>query len=243
MISPLKGSVTAVILLVVAVLGLTLPWYQVTTSHLVPQTQTYTTEVTLLTTSHETRTTFGPPQTIFTLPSPVTLDGEKEGERNQQTCCWVSQPFPLQVGVIQVNVTDCKFCSLTIGNANGFLNTTIIQLIGSGGETGGVMDAGSYVANIWNMGDFPGNITYLSIIETVGSPNVSSQPAKLTQSTIVFSTTNSTAYSRSTLPFYMIFGLAPSVAIIISLGIMAATAILVDRRNSSSRKRHRKRRK
>jgi hypothetical protein len=141
-------------------------------------------------------------------------------------------------------VTDCRFCSLTVGNANGSLNATIIDLIGSGKETGTLVDAGSYEVSVWNMSDFPGTIISISVVETVASVNISSEPLELVRPTTVFSSTNSTRYTQSNVPIYTVLGLVPSEAVILSIAIVAATAILMDRRLSTvSKSRHRKRRK
>lgn len=108
-----------------------------------------------------------------------------------------------------------------------------------------VVEAGNYVVPVWNTGGFPGTVTGISIVETGASTKISSEPSELTQATTAFSTTKLRLLdSQRSVSVYTVLGLAPSEGVTIGMAILAAFAVLVDRKLISvSRKHHRKRRK
>lgn len=235
-------------MLIVAAIVLISPWYQVTLSTQIPQTNAHMTEVALLTSnyesSYETQTNFGQPQIVFSMQGSVNLPGAC------MFSCWVSQSFFLQSGsVIEVDVTQCQSCLLTIDNTNGSLNAAIIQLglFPNLNNTVRVVDSGNYVVTLGNLGDFAGTVTSISV-SVIASTKIVPQITEVVQTTMVlsttFSTTTVTQYSQTMVPPYTAIGVVALTAILVLLALLLVLSILLDRGIiivSANRRKKRKR--
>ncbi|MGA2791244.1 MAG: hypothetical protein ABSF00_10820 [Candidatus Bathyarchaeia archaeon] len=229
----MKAVIASSLVLMVAVIALVLPWYP--TSQVNPQIETYMSEGTVLTTNYETQTSLAQPNGIFSLYAPVNLAGRC------MEACWVSHSFFLQSGsIIQVNVTECQFCMVSIDNTNFSIppsDAVIIQLspvfppFPSSNQmvaTARVSESGHYVVTLGNIGDFDGMITNLSVT-SIGSTNTLSHVAEVMQTTTVFSLTSSTTYLLSSVPLYATIGALSSIIILVLIGILLAVYNLLDR--------------
>jgi len=231
MTPPLKDIAVAVILVAIAFLCLTVPWYQETTSQPITQTEEYFANYisqfavtrTTLTTIYDTWTTYGQPQIVFTLNATVTLGG------GCGPSCWISPGFELRSGAsLQVTAPDCQYCLVAVDDTNGSYDAAILLLapphtgIGTYTATATVTDSGSYVVVLGNLGDYPIEVSSLSVAQMVSSIRTASQTSALIQAmtlvSTINSTQNSTSYSTSYLQTrnspYTVLGWAPCAAII-----------------------------
>jgi hypothetical protein len=239
----LNGIFASAILIAVAFLSLTVPWYHTTASQLIIQTEALTihgtnsrvTTTSTNLTSYGTQTIFGQPQAVFTLQTNVTLNGECG------SACWVSPSFQLQSGTtLQVTAPDCQSCLVAIDDKNGSYNAAILVLppphdgIGTYAATATVTDSGTYEVVLGNLGAYPIIVTTLSIAQIASSLQVSSETSELIQESTSFMTINSTAYLTTNATTYLqnvnapytIMGWAPLGAIVIIVAVIAAIAVL-----------------
>jgi len=239
----LNGIFASAILVAVAFLSLTVPWYHTTTSQLINQTEaltihgtnSYVTTNTTLTTGYETQTTYGQPQTVFNLQSNVTLGIECGSD------CWVSHTFQLQRGTtIQLTAQDCQYCLVAIDDTNESYNAAILVLppphngIGTYTATGAVTDSGTYEVILGNLGPYPVMVMTLSIAQIAGSLQVLAETSELIQASTSFVTINSTAFLTTNVTTYLqsinapyrIIGWAPLALIFIAVALTVLSAVL-----------------
>lgn len=246
----MKGTVVAIIVVAVAILGLIVRWYPVATSQQVAQTVTYTTSVptsyattsSVATVGYMTQIDYslplGQPHTIYTLASPVTFSSKYVN--------WTSPSFYLQSGMaFRLTAVLCEDCFIAMMPQSGFLNESLTwdfninpPQLGMNNYTviGLVTNSGKYVIFLHNS-ELTGTVTSLSVSEMTASLLTMSATSQVMQAVTAFTTINSTIYSTSNSTAYLqsmnspytVLGSAAAAAIIIIVVIMAAFIVAIDR--------------
>jgi len=227
--------VTGLLLTVVAIV-LVLPWYPVTKSQMVPQIQTYTNLFEVPTESYQS-------VTVYTLPSPVTVQTANRG--GQCKAAWndcnvaaffKSQNFSLQAGAsYTVSVVQCQECALFIFEQSfGFHS---FDILGSGAKSFTASSSGTYWVYFANLGNSPDTVSSISITGSVPESVV------VVQTHIAYATTSVTQYSQTMLSPYTALGITTSASLVLLLAIMIVIVIILGQRSmlASASHKHRKR--
>ena len=227
--------VTGLLLTVVAI-ALVLPWYPVTKSQMVPQIQTYTNLFEVPTESYQS-------VTVYTLPSPVTVQTANQGGQCEAawTYCNIaaffkSQNFSLQAGAIYtVSVVQCQECGLFIFEQS--LGFTSFDILGSGTKSFTASSSGTYLVYIANLGNSPDTVSSISITGNIP------ENVEVVQTHIAYATTSVTQYSQTMLSPYTALGITTSITVLVLLAIMIVVAIILGQRSilTSASHKHRKR--
>jgi hypothetical protein len=244
----LKTVIASSIVLIVAAIVLFSPWYSVTLSTQIPQTNTYTKESVALTSnlgsSYATQTSLIQAQTVYSLQAPVSLAGECG------SACWVSPSFSLKSGsIIQVSVSECQLCVAFIDSTNGSSTGITLGMFMPSTGTFRIPDSGNYVVTLGNTGNFDGTVTSISVSVIIESTNLVTQPTELVETATIalgtiVNTVTYTQYSQAIVSPYTILGGIVSAMILALLAVVLGASVLVDRGIIAvSTKHHRKRRK
>lgn len=168
----------AAILVIVAVVTLVLPWYPVVETQTVTQTFTYSYQIPSQ--SYQT-------QTVYTLPSPVQLQGLF------QTGATFGQVYKdlgdvsLQSGwTVHVQVTECQYCNIGLSKDFGN-NATVYSVQGSAQGNFIVPESGQYKIDIGNLGNTQEQVTAISVTADV--------PQNKTETQFGHNTVSVTSYS------------------------------------------------
>ena len=217
-------------MLIAAAILLFAPWYPVTTSQLVAQTQSYTTQFEVPTTNYQT-------VTAYALSSPVELHSVNYGPPSPPcSTSWVycnvsamyqSQTFNLQGGVsYTVTVTECPACGIYIEQQFGAYNT-YASITGSGEASFVAPASGSYQVYASSGADGGTNPGMLNALTITGSIP---QSAEVAQTVTTYSTASVAQYSQTEVSPYMALGLAASATILALLALIVVLCILFERR-------------
>ncbi len=214
----MKTVIASSLVLIVAAIALVLPWYPVTTSQVVPQTQSYTTQF-------EVPTTTSQMQTVYTLPNPVTIPGAQSIFIGLLSP-WISRTFNLQAGLsvsVSVILPSAGYAVFIWENFPPYdrINFTMNGVLQ--GYTAVVPKSGSYYVTISNLNTTPITISALSVSEGV------SETVQLTRTLTTYSTTSVTQYSQTTIAPYTTLGLTTSATVLILLALVLLLSILIDR--------------
>ncbi|MGP8069870.1 MAG: hypothetical protein ACLP5V_08275 [Candidatus Bathyarchaeia archaeon] len=226
----MKTVLASSLILVVAAIALFAPWYPLTTSQVVLQTQSYTTQFTEPTTTYQT-------VAVYTLPSPVQLQSDNSGGSCSLAwyycnvaAYWRSQNLTLQTGVTYtVTVNECQQCGIFFEAVVPAGSTPLtapqvninVAVTGSG-ETSFVVPA-SAIYQVVAASDVAGTINDISITASVP------QSVVLTQTLTTYAMTSVTQYYQSTLAPYSILGATISVVILVLLAVVVVLVILFGR--------------
>lgn len=226
-----KPALVTGLVLIVAAIAIVLPWYPLTTSQVVPQTQSYTTQFEVPTTSYQT-------VTAYTLPGPVEVQSVNYGPPTPPCSAgWYyckpggfqSQPFNLQSGVsYTVTVNECQACGMYVEQEFGGYNT-YASITGSGEASFVAPASGSYEIYASSGADGSTNPGMLNAVLISGSIP---QSVELAQTLTTYSTTSVTQYSQAAVSPYTILGVLPSAAIIGILVIVVLFFALQNRRTT-----------
>ena len=214
----LRSILVSTATLLVAILVLATPFYPVPVSREVVQTDSYTTEFEVST------TTYGV-QTIYQLPRPVILMGLTGPPA---TAIFTSTEFKLQSNSIyEANVT-CQPCE--VGKGSIFLfpqgNNTLLEyplrydVPGQGHGTLTVSRSGVYGIVMYCINSC--TISTLSITTSVP------YSFQLTETVATYNTATMTQHSQTTVPIYTILGVLASASILILLALLVMVSILFD---------------
>ncbi|MGA2791251.1 MAG: hypothetical protein ABSF00_10855 [Candidatus Bathyarchaeia archaeon] len=215
--SVIAGSV---VVLVVVLFVLVVPWYPMPTSQVVPQTQTYTTQLEVSTTSYQT-------QTIYSMPNPVTLTGIFVAPT---TAVFTSTEFNLQNGSIYlVNLSwqPCNPCVrgtifLSPHESNDLLNYTLYyDAFGHGHGILTVAKSGAYSILIYNSSPIPITLSNLLITTSVA------YAFQLTETVTTYNAVAITQLSQTTVPPYTILGAVASTILLALAMLLVVLSILV----------------
>jgi hypothetical protein len=218
--------------LIVAAIALFAPWYSVTTSQVVPQTQSYTTQFTIPTTTAQTQTV-PQMQTVYVLPNAVTIPA---ADPNQPVPSydpqWISPDFNLHAGSI-VSVTTTCFCVIQM--RSDFLPFQGIGITQNGASlyvsNSVVPKSGPYVLWVWSISLSPVTLSFSVAESVVGSVEVTQilTTQTVTQTLATYSITSVTQSSQTTISPYTTFGLTTSATVLALLALIVALSIVFER--------------
>lgn len=234
----LRIIIISAIVLVVAIVVLIMPWYQVTTSQIVPQTQSYTTQFEVPTTNYQI-------VTVYTLPSPVELHSANYGPPSppcatsffycNSNAFWHSENFSLQTGVIYtVTVNECPECSLWFEGIapsgstpplTGPQFNINVSVDGSGEESFAAPASAMYQVVVGYGGSY-NTTAMLHAISIIGSVP---QDVTLTQTLTAYSTRSVTTYAQTTVSPYTTVGVTASATVLVMLVLMVVLSIFFER--------------
>jgi|GEM_PF-1670086 len=217
----LKTVLASSLILIVAAIGLFAPWYPMTTSQLVPQTQSDTTqfEVPMTTTVQM--------QIVYTHPDSVTIPSAPSVMIGLLSP-WQSRTFNLQSGL-------SLFVSVTLSPSSGYavfiwenfppfdrINFTMNGVLQ--GYSNVIAKSGSYDVTISNLNtDGPLTFSSLSVSEGI------SETVQLTQTRTTYSTTSVTQYSQILVSPYTTLGMTTSATVLALIVLIVALSIIFER--------------
>ena len=223
----MKNILVSAVILLVTILVLVTPLFPVPVSQEVVQTNSYTTQFQVPTTTYEV-------QTIYSLPRPVTLMGLTGPPA---TAIFVSTEFKLQSNFMYEAEVTCQPCETGKGSiAFLFLfpqgNNTLLEyplrydVPGQGHGNLTVSRSGVYGIVMYCINSC--TISTLSIIVSVP------YSFQLTETATTYNTVTMTEHSQTTVPIYTILGVLASGAILVLLALLVVLSILFDRRMISA---------
>jgi len=219
----LKSILVSAAILVVTILVLVTPFFPVSVSHEVVQTNSYITQFPASTTTYEMRT-------VYSLEKVVTLKGLVGPPA---TAIFVSTEFALQSNfTYEVKVT-CQPCDVRNGSIAYFSlfpqgNNTLLgyplryDVPGQGHGTLTVSKSGVYGIVMYCV-DL---CTLSSLSVTIGIP----YGFQLTKTLTTYNTVTMTQHSQTTVPIYTILGMLISAVIIVLAALLVVLSILFDRK-------------
>lgn len=179
----MKSQIVVSALLVVAiVLSLVLPWYPAVTSQAVTQTLTYT---------YQLPTTPTRLQTIYTLPSPITLESPHASTSSRPSNFYQELAnVSLDTGsVVHVNFVGCQICEIII--AQNFGNKiTVYSVLGSSKGDFIVTTSGMHTIVVENFGASTDQVSSVVITADVPQVGISSETGTNTVSYATYSAAN-----------------------------------------------------
>lgn len=189
-----------------------------TTGQVVSQTQSYTSQFAVTTTSTQM-------QTVYTLPSPITILGAQSIMIGLLSP-WKSSAFSLQAGLslsISVTLPSSGYAVFVWENFAPFdrINYTLNGVLQ--GYTAVVPQSGSYYVTISNLNTSPITISTLSVAQSA------SEAVQLTQTVTVYDTTIVSQSLETIVPLYTVLGTVASAIILVLLAVVLALSILLDR--------------
>ncbi len=226
----LKAVVVSTLVLIVVILVLIAPWYPMTTSQVVLQTQSFTTQFETPTTNYQT-------VTVYTLSGPVKLQSVNYGPPEPSDSCalsWIycnlagefeSGRFNLQAeDTYTVTVSECQECSLAIAYGQEIAfgeENTQVSIHGSGQTSFVVPNSGAYLVTVGNYGEW-NSTGVLNAISITGSVP---QSVQVTRTLTTYSTTSVTEYSQIIVSPYTVLGVTVSAT---AIALLALIAIMFD---------------
>ena len=214
----MKNILVSAVILLVTILVLVTPLFPVPVSQEVVQTNSYTTQFQVSTTTYEV-------QTIYSLQNPVTLKGLTGPP---ETAIFTSTEFKLRSDSIYEADVTCQPCEVRNGSIFLFPqgNNTLLEYPlrydapGQGHATLTVSRSGVYGIVMYCIKSC--TISTLSITTSVP------YSFQLTETVTSYNTVTMIQHSMTTVPVYTILGVLASDVILVLLALLVVLAILVD---------------
>lgn len=211
--------IVSAILVAAVVLVLVAPWYPVVRNWQV--TQTYTDPYTY---SYQVTSADYQSNTVYALPSPVTLQGYLQSGATFDQVFKSEGDITLQSGsMVTVDVSQCTSCVTSLDEDFGS-KSTVFSVAGPTSGDFTVTDSGSYKISIFNAGTTADQVTSITIIANV--PQVSTPTIVLSDN--VSNTVTVTQYSVTTLQPFNVLGTLPSLIVVVVMVLLLAFFVLID---------------
>ena len=222
-----SAVVGAIVVCVIVLVLLVVPWYPVVTSQNVTQSITFTYQV--ATQTYQL-------QNIYSLPSPITLQGFfQSGSTSSQAFQDLGDVALQANSLVAVEVNQCQNCDLGISKDFGD-KATVYSVLGSSFSGDFLVpDSGQYKISVGNLGNTVDQVTSIVITANI--------PQNIMASQVGYNTVEVTTYSVDALAPSLIIGLLPSLAILGVIALVVVVLVLFDRGFLIMTKRRRRRRR
>jgi hypothetical protein len=215
----LRGIIASSAVVIIALLSFAVPWYPVVNQRYV--TQTFTDAYT---NTYQVPTQSSQGQTIFTLSSPIELQGMLQQGTTYSDVLETLGSVRLQMGtIILVQVIQCTFCYVNIKQEFG--NDADVFLV-SGSTTGSfmAMNVGGYNITVGNTGSTEGQISFMDLIADAPQNRMQTTLDSNTQ----YNTVTLTQYSVNASSLYTVLGIFPTVTILTVVGLVVVLAVIME---------------